>query len=66
MKDKNDVASLHSSKSDRKALWQKAIKWPLYSVAVMPIVLAAGWKFGVRETLRLDQLLIRLKYPQFY
>ncbi len=56
MKDKNDVASLHSSKRERKALWQKAIKWPLYSVAVMPIVLAAGWKFGAKESVPLDQL----------
>ncbi len=56
MKDKNDVASLHSSQRERKALWKKAIKWPLYSVAVMPIVLAAGWKYGARESLLLDQL----------
>jgi len=56
MKDKNDVASLHSSKRERKALWKKAIKWPLYSVAVMPIVLAAGWKYGASENLQLDQL----------
>ena len=57
MKDKNDVASLHSSKRERKALWKKAIKWPLYSVAVMPIVLASGWKYGESESLQLDQLL---------
>ena len=56
MKDKNDVASLHSSKRERKALWKKAIKWPLYSVAVMPIILAAGWKYGSSENLQLDQL----------
>ena len=56
MKDKNAVASLHSSKRERKALWKKAVKWPLYSVAVMPIVLAAGWKYGASESIQLDQL----------
>ncbi len=56
MKDKNDVASLHSSKREKKALWKKAIKWPLYSVAVMPVVLAAGWKYGAGENLQFDQI----------
>ncbi|WP_269622251.1 2-carboxy-1,4-naphthoquinone phytyltransferase [Prochlorococcus marinus] len=57
MKDKNAVASLHSSKKQRRHLWKKAIKWPLYSVAIMPVLLAAGWTIGAREDLRLDQLL---------
>ena len=57
MKDKNAVASLHSFKTQKKSLWKKAIKWPLYSVAVMPIILAAGWKHGTGEILRLDQLI---------
>ncbi|KGG16761.1 MULTISPECIES: 2-carboxy-1,4-naphthoquinone phytyltransferase [unclassified Prochlorococcus] len=56
MKDKNAVASLHSSSKHRKKLWQKAIKWPLYSVAIMPIVLAAGWKYWIGEVVRIDQL----------
>ncbi|MFM7549461.1 MAG: 2-carboxy-1,4-naphthoquinone phytyltransferase [Cyanobacteriota bacterium] len=29
----------------------------MYSVAVMPVLLAAGWRFGAGEALRLDQLL---------
>ena len=57
MKDKNAVASLHPSRNSRRELWKKAIKWPLYSVAVMPIILAAGWKHGAGEIIRLDQLL---------
>ena len=57
MKDKNAVASLHSSRNSRRKLWKKAIKWPLYSVAIMPIVLAAGWKYGARENLQLDAIL---------
>ncbi|AAP99247.1 MULTISPECIES: 2-carboxy-1,4-naphthoquinone phytyltransferase [Prochlorococcus] len=56
MKDKNAVASLHSSSIPRKKLWKKAIKWPLYSVAIMPVILAAGWKQGAGEIIRLDQL----------
>ena len=57
MKDKNAVASLHSSRNSRRRLWKKAIKWPLYSVAIMPIILAAGWKHGTGEIIRIDQLL---------
>ncbi len=57
MKDKNAVASLHSSRNSRKKLWKKAIKWPLYSVAIMPIILAAGWKHGTGAIIRIDQLL---------
>jgi len=57
MKDKNAVASLHSSSKSRRKLWKKAIKWPLYSVAIMPIILAAGWKHGTGEIIRIDQLL---------
>ncbi len=57
MKDKNAVASLHSSANKKQKLWKKAIKWPLYSVAIMPVILAAGWKQGAGEAIRLDQLL---------
>ncbi|MEB3104873.1 MAG: 2-carboxy-1,4-naphthoquinone phytyltransferase [Cyanobacteriota bacterium] len=42
---------------DRRRLWKAAIKWPMYSVAVMPVLLAAGWRFGRGEQVRLDQLL---------
>ena len=57
MKDQNAVASLHSLKKSKSYLWKQAIKWPLYSVAVMPIILAAGWKLGAGEILRLEQLI---------
>ena len=55
MKDKNAVASLHSSKRQKQTLWVQAIKWPLYSVAIMPVILAAGWKQGAGEGIRLEQ-----------
>ena len=41
----------------RRKLWAAAIKWPMYSVAVMPVLLAAGWRLGAGEPMRLDQLL---------
>ncbi len=57
MQDKNAVVSLHSSKEKKKRLWAKAIKWPLYSVAVMPVLLAAGWILSTGTFIRLDQLI---------
>ena len=30
----------------RQHLWQAAIKWPMYAVAVMPALVAAGWLLG--------------------
>ncbi|WP_186698309.1 2-carboxy-1,4-naphthoquinone phytyltransferase [Cyanobium sp. NS01] len=44
----------------RRLLWRSAIKWPMYAVAVMPALLAAGWRWGQGEVLRLDQLLLFL------
>ena len=42
--------------AQRRALWKAAIKWPMYSVAVMPVLLAAGWWLGFDGHLRWDQL----------
>ena len=42
---------------ERRKLWTAAIKWPMYSVAVMPVLLAAGWRVGAGEPMRWDQLL---------
>ncbi|CAK6690646.1 2-carboxy-1,4-naphthoquinone phytyltransferase [Synechococcus sp. BA-124 BA4] len=41
----------------RRRLWKAAIKWPMYSVAVMPVLLAAGWWAGQGQVPRLDQVL---------
>ncbi|MCT0214172.1 MULTISPECIES: 2-carboxy-1,4-naphthoquinone phytyltransferase [unclassified Synechococcus] len=41
----------------RRQLWKAAIKWPMYSVAVMPVLLAAGWQLGQGQPLRWGQLL---------
>ncbi|MEX1315588.1 MAG: 2-carboxy-1,4-naphthoquinone phytyltransferase [Synechococcaceae cyanobacterium] len=49
-----------ASRYARRQLWTAAIKWPMYAVAVMPVLLAAGWRFGRAEPVRLDQLLLFL------
>jgi len=62
------VASLHAPSGldgaaqapDRRRLWKAAIKWPMYAVAVMPVLLAAGWRVGQGLAVRLDQLLLFL------
>ena len=40
----------------RRGLWKAAIKWPMYAVAVMPVLLAAGWRVARLLPVRLDQL----------
>jgi 1,4-dihydroxy-2-naphthoate octaprenyltransferase len=45
---------------ERRRLWRAAVKGPMYAVAVMPVLLAAGWRFGQGLPLRLDQLLLFL------
>jgi len=42
----------------RRQLWMAAIKWPMYSVAVMPVVLAAGWWLGRTGQVRWGSLLV--------
>ena len=46
MPDRQAVVTLHSRANDRRRLWKAAIKWPMYSVAVMPVLLAVGWRLG--------------------
>jgi len=46
-----------SSTNERKHLWQAAIKWPLYSVAIMPVILSAGWELGNSGNIRLGQFI---------
>ena len=53
MPEPQDVASRYDK---RRRLWMAAIKWPMYSVAVMPVLLAAGWRLGAGFGLRWDQL----------
>ena len=46
--------------ASRYALWQAAIKWPMYSVAVMPALLAAGALQGLELKPRWEQLILFL------
>ncbi|MEB3256948.1 MAG: 2-carboxy-1,4-naphthoquinone phytyltransferase [Cyanobacteriota bacterium] len=39
-------SALAEGETDRGRLWRAAIKWPMYAVAVMPVLLAAGWRLG--------------------
>ncbi len=57
MQNQQDVASLYYSNTKKRQLWKAAIKWPLYSVAVMPVLLAAGWRLGAGQTVRIDQFI---------
>ncbi|MEA5412464.1 UbiA family prenyltransferase [Synechococcus sp. BA-120 BA3] len=49
-----------SGASSRGRLWRAAVKWPMYAVAVMPVLLAAGWRLGQGLGLRPEQLLLFL------
>jgi len=49
------VASRYAQ--ERRRRWKAAIKWPMYAVAVMPMLLAAGWTYGRSGELRLLPLL---------
>ncbi len=54
------IKSSNISKKERRHLWKAAIKWPLYSVAVMPVFIAAGWTHAINSTIRWDQLIFFL------
>jgi 1,4-dihydroxy-2-naphthoate octaprenyltransferase len=41
---------------ERQRLWRAAIKWPMYAVAVMPVLLAAGWRISQALPVRGGQL----------
>ena len=57
MTKKDPVVSLHEFEQERKRLWKDAIKWPLYSIAVMPVVLAGAWRIGSNQKVDLKQFL---------
>ena len=55
MPDPQAVASRYAPSPDRRRLWKAAIKWPMYSVAVMPVLLAAGWRLSAAQPVRWGQ-----------
>ena len=48
--------------TERKLLWQAAIKWPLYSLAVMPTILAASWNLWIGENIESDSIILTDEY----
>jgi 2-carboxy-1,4-naphthoquinone phytyltransferase len=52
-----EVVASRYAVPDRRQLWKAAIKWPMYSVAVMPMLLAAGWWFARIGVVRWGPLL---------
>ncbi len=57
MQNKEIINSIKRQDAHRKKLWKAAIKWPLYSVAIMPVLLAAGWNISIGSMVRWDQLI---------
>ena len=56
MQKEKTIKSLNTSNKERRRLWKEAIKWPLYSVAIMPVLIAAGWKNSTDGNIRWGQL----------
>ncbi len=57
MEGEEAFVTLYDTDSSKRHLWKAAIKWPLYSVAVMPVLLATGWCIGSGQVVRISQLL---------
>ena len=38
-------------KEDRKNLWVQAIKWPLYSVAIIPIIISGAFNLYLHNNI---------------
>ena len=53
----SEPQAVASRYAQRRRLWKAAIKWPMYSVAVMPVLLAAGARLGAGQLMRWDQLM---------
>ncbi|MEB3200747.1 MAG: 2-carboxy-1,4-naphthoquinone phytyltransferase [Synechococcaceae cyanobacterium] len=56
MSERQVVASRYAD-PERQRLWKAAIKLPMYAVAVMPVLLAAGWRLAQGLPVRPEQLL---------
>ena len=41
-------------KEDRKNLWVQAIKWPLYSVAIIPIIISGAFNLYLHNSIRIE------------
>ena len=41
---------------DKKKLWKQAIKWPLYSVAILPVLITAAYVLNQYEKVKIYNL----------
>jgi len=41
---------------DKKKLWKQAIKWPLYSVAILPVLITGAYILNQYETVKIYNL----------
>ena len=42
---------------DKKKLWKKAIKWPLYSVAILPVLITGAYLLNQYEEVKIYNLI---------
>tara|TARA_Y100001968_G_scaffold332312_1_gene390004 strand:+ start:18964 stop:19923 length:960 start_codon:yes stop_codon:yes gene_type:complete len=56
MKNSEIICSINQN-SIKNKLWREAIKLPIYSVAIMPSLIAASWSIYINQSLRLYQFL---------
>ena len=42
---------------DKKKLWKQAIKWPLYSVAILPVLITGAYVLNEYEKVRIYNLI---------
>ena len=42
---------------DKKKLWKKAIKWPLYSVAILPVLITGAYLLNQYEKIKIYNLI---------
>ena len=42
---------------DKKKLWKQAIKWPLYSVAILPVLITAAYLLNLYEEVKIYNLI---------
>ena len=42
---------------DKKKLWEKAIKWPLYSVAILPVLITGAYLLNLYEKVKIYNLI---------
>jgi len=47
---------------DKKKLWKKAIKWPLYSVAILPVLITGAYLLNKYQEVKIYNLISLFYY----